>query len=127
MTALRWVRDVDPGIGHVAKTVLRDLADRANDTGVCWPSITTIAIDTGLHRRSVSRGLRRLEQAELVRIHLIPGRGSRYVLALPTEPMTESHDTHDRESRPHDSLSSKASKSLYEENQGARAPDRRAN
>src|ERR1022692_2851826 len=45
------------------KIVLLALADHANDTGICWPSITTIAKKTSLAERSVRYSLRRLEKA----------------------------------------------------------------
>src|SRR5262245_9211631 len=83
MNALRWAREPRPGLGITATAVLRDLADRANDTGVCWPSLRTIIADTGACERSVRNALRRLEEEELLRVHHIAGRSSRYVLSIP--------------------------------------------
>src|SRR5262245_27918433 len=82
IVALRWAREPRPGLGGSATAVLRDLADRANDTGVCWPSVSTIGADTSLSRRTVQRALRRLEAENLLRVHQITGRSSRIVLAV---------------------------------------------
>jgi len=49
-----------------AKLVLLKLADNANDKGVAWPKVETIAADTGLSRRSVYRALDWLEDAGIV-------------------------------------------------------------
>ena len=45
-----------------ARLVLLALADNANDDGVCWPSLTTIAMKAGMDERSARRILRRLEK-----------------------------------------------------------------
>src|SRR5262245_55291370 len=82
MSALRWVRDVDPGIGGPAKAVLRDLADRADGSGVCWPKVQTIAEDNSMDRRTVQRALRKLQKHGLVEVKFT-GRGSRYTLPVP--------------------------------------------
>jgi hypothetical protein len=39
------------------KLVLLRLADRADETGVCWPSVQGLAIDCGLSERSVTRAI----------------------------------------------------------------------
>ena len=77
MAALKWAREPRPDLGGPASAVLRDLADRANDTGVCWPSLATIAADTGYCERTVRYALRRLEQHGLLAVKQT-GRGSRY-------------------------------------------------
>ncbi len=45
------------------KLVMLYLLERANKDGVCWPSLNTIARDTGLTRRGVIGILRRLRDA----------------------------------------------------------------
>jgi len=83
IVALKWAREPRPGLGGPATAVLRDLADRSNDSGVCWPSLTTIMADTGFSERTVRRALRRLEAEKLLQTKRIYGRSSRYMLQLP--------------------------------------------
>lgn len=97
MAALKWAREPRPGLGATATAVLRDLADRASESGVCWPAVATIAAETNLSRRTVQRALRRLEQERLITVKQT-GRGSRYTLAgasllaqLVTSEASESH------------------------------------
>lgn len=84
MNALRWAREPRPGLGGPAAAVLRDLADRASESGVCWPSVQTIASSTGYCMRTVQYALRRLETDHLIATKQT-GRGSRYTLNLPPE------------------------------------------
>lgn len=52
----------DASVGsHTAKLVLLALADNANDAGVCWPSIPTIARKCDLSTRGVMKILASLE------------------------------------------------------------------
>ena len=54
-----WSADIgDP----VAKLVLLKLADNANDSGACWPSIATVCRETGLSERTVQRKMAYLEE-----------------------------------------------------------------
>lgn len=72
------------------KLVLVKLADSANDDGVCWPSLRTLARDTGMSKSAVERNAVELEKLGLLRIekrtrpdgghtsnlyHLGPGQG----------------------------------------------------
>lgn len=43
------------------RAIMWALTNRANDKGVCWPSLTTIAKDSGISRRTVSRRLPHIE------------------------------------------------------------------
>jgi DNA-binding transcriptional regulator YhcF (GntR family) len=52
-----------------AKLVLLKLADNANDQGVAWPHIETIAAETGLARSSVFKALNALEESGIVERH----------------------------------------------------------
>lgn len=54
-------------LSHRAKSVYMYLHDRADASGICWPSINTIAADLKLSRRTVQRALNDLERAELVK------------------------------------------------------------
>src|SRR5262245_14009737 len=80
MHALKWAHQ-QRNLGGPATAVLCDLADRATDTGVCWPAVATIAADTGYDRRTVQRALRRLEVEGLLMTRRT-GRGTRYTLAV---------------------------------------------
>jgi hypothetical protein len=55
-----------PGLTPAEKLVLIRLADSANDEGVCWPALATIARDCDIDRRSVRRIIARLEARGLV-------------------------------------------------------------
>ena len=55
-----------PVADYKAKLVLLKLADNANDEGIAWPHIDTIAAETGLSRRGVFRALNQLEEDKLI-------------------------------------------------------------
>jgi biotin operon repressor len=50
------------------KLVLLKLADNANDAGVCWPSMATIAQHCGIARETVVRTIKTLADAGLLSI-----------------------------------------------------------
>lgn len=60
------------------KLILLALADCANDEGLAWPSIATMARKCGCDERTVQRNLRTLEEAGFIRREEVPGRGNRY-------------------------------------------------
>jgi len=66
------------------KAVLFDLADRANDSGECYPSVARIANDTELSERAVRDALRALESAGLIRSSARSGTSTIYTLTLRT-------------------------------------------
>lgn len=91
------------GLTPVDKIVLLCLADRANDGGFCWPSVATIARETGVSPRGVQAALRRLRQLGLIdvrqsaggrmsnvyRLHLAAiSTPERHTKAAPAEPET---------------------------------------
>jgi biotin operon repressor len=47
---------------HTTKLVLLKLADSANDEGVSWPHVETIARETGISRASVFRSIAKLKE-----------------------------------------------------------------
>lgn len=47
--------------------------------GECWPSVETIAKDTGVSMRQVSRSINRLEALELIDVLRSEGQVSRYM------------------------------------------------
>ena len=48
------------------RALLMALADRANDSGECWPSMTTLAKECGFCRSTVKNSIRRLKEAGLI-------------------------------------------------------------
>lgn len=65
LSATRWAwqtSNLDPP----AKLVLLALADRANNQGKAWPSMTTIQKNTGLDQRTVRKAIMRLQQRKLI-------------------------------------------------------------
>lgn len=63
-----------------AKAVLISLADQANDDGVCWPSVGTLAKRTCLTDRAVQKSLAWLEAEGYVTREMKSGRSTRYTL-----------------------------------------------
>jgi Helix-turn-helix domain len=62
------------------KLVFLALADCANDEGIAWPSIATIARKTGVSERTVQRSIRVGEVSGLIRRTEVKGKGCRYTL-----------------------------------------------
>lgn len=64
--------------------VLARLVYHARDSGVCWPSVMTLARDLGLARRTVQIALKRLEGLGYVAVELAPQRatGRQFRLSL---------------------------------------------
>lgn len=60
------------------KLILLALADCANDEGLAWPSIATIARKCGCDERTVQRNLRDLETAGKIARQEVPGKGCKY-------------------------------------------------
>jgi DNA-binding MarR family transcriptional regulator len=67
---------------HSEKLVLLALADNANDSGECWPSISTIAKKCSLSRQGVLNQISRLEASKLVRSTRGNGRVNRYNITI---------------------------------------------
>lgn len=70
------------------KLVLLALADNANDEGVCWPALNTIAKKCDLDKSNVCRHTKRLVKLGLVSVELRNGPNfghisSRYTLKIP--------------------------------------------
>ena len=57
-----WHQDLKP----VPKLVLMALADAADDQGICWPSVATIATKVGVSTRTVRRVMQALTSCELL-------------------------------------------------------------
>lgn len=65
------------------KALLYPLADMANDSGECWPSVETLVRASGLSERAVQTTINRLVGRNLVIVERTSGRTNRYRLTLP--------------------------------------------
>lgn len=77
------------------RIVLLALADRADDDGMCWPAVATVAAKCGLSDRSVQRAMKRLAvDGHLTRAERL-GKGTIYTVhpRQPVTPGTESRVT----------------------------------
>ncbi|MFN4114954.1 MAG: helix-turn-helix domain-containing protein [Inhella sp.] len=79
MMDMVWPLRLDPS----SKAVLVSLADQANDAGVCWPSVGSIAERTCLAERTVQAAVKRLEDMGLleVRVQGAPRWGDKRLLS----------------------------------------------
>ncbi len=50
------------------KSISIALANRANDNGICWPSVKTISADTGFHISTVKRAIQSLKNSGHLKI-----------------------------------------------------------
>jgi len=67
LRAMMWAFDQKTG-SPVTKLILLKLADNANEAGVCWPSLNTIARHSEVDRSTVIRHIKNLVDMGLVRI-----------------------------------------------------------
>ena len=73
-----WPLQVSP----TEKSVLISLADNANDSGFCWPSIATICDRTCLGKSTVIRAIASLESRGLLRANRDNGRHTTYTITV---------------------------------------------
>ena len=70
----------------LSRWLLVVLADHADQSGLCWPSIATLAKRTGMGTSTVCRKLTMLEDAQLIIRHAgCEGRSTRYRLIAPEQ------------------------------------------
>jgi Helix-turn-helix domain len=62
------------------KLVLLALADNANEDGICWPSIATVARKSGLSVRCVQTAIRQMSKAGIVSVREKAGQSNSYKL-----------------------------------------------
>lgn len=62
------------------RLMLLALADNANDEGLCWPSVPTLARKCAVRERSAQRTIRRLEEDGFIQTDARRGRSSVYRL-----------------------------------------------
>lgn len=83
--ALSWAFPV-PLTGP-RKSVLVALAEHADDTGHCWPSVARISLYSGVRERAVRTALHELAEAGVIRSEVSNGRlTSHYFLPINTAP-----------------------------------------
>lgn len=82
-----WPLELPP----CTKFVLISLADHADATGYCWPSISTICAHTCLGRTAVFGAIKHLEDAGLVTVDKSNGRHNRYYLLPGRLPVHETN------------------------------------
>jgi len=68
------------GMSPAQKAVLISLADNANDQGVCWPSVESIAVRTCLSERSVQNAIKWLTDAGALQVQQRQGRSTVYTV-----------------------------------------------
>jgi hypothetical protein len=74
------------------KIVLLALADRADEKGMCWPSIGWLVARTSMSERGVQKTIRTLEELGLLERQNWSGRSNRFVLNLPPHPVHPTED-----------------------------------
>lgn len=91
INAIEWAFEQDVAIPS-AKLVLLSLADHANATGYCWPSIARLSKRTGLSRATIFRSIETLTGLGLVAQSYTQGKVNKYTLILPVSLCDQSHD-----------------------------------
>lgn len=66
------------GMSPAQKAVLISLADQANDQGVCWPAVDSIATRCCLSKRAVQQAIKWLRSAGIVSVEERQGRSTMY-------------------------------------------------
>lgn len=88
LDATRWAWQQDLRPSH--KLLLLSLADRAGENHECYPSISRIEGDTGLHRVTIMEAIEHLESLGLLSVSRMNGRGNRYDLIGISDRQSES-------------------------------------
>jgi hypothetical protein len=91
-----WLVRTEPS----RKAVLISLADQANDDGICWPSVGTVAERTCLDERTVQRAIQDLQEEGHLTVQMRSGRSTIYRLhprhgdtPVITSPPSQRHPT----------------------------------
>lgn len=87
------------GMTAAQKSVLISLADQANDDGVCWPSVGTIAKRTCLSSRAVQEAVAWLHEARILQREF-RAHSSTYYTVLPANYMPEAAGPSRRRRKP---------------------------
>lgn len=80
------------GMSPAQKAVLISLADQANDQGVCWPAVDSIATRCCLSKRAVQQAIKWLRSVGIVSVEERQGRSTMYsVTPAAYSPQQEMH------------------------------------
>ncbi|HCF3505209.1 TPA: helix-turn-helix domain-containing protein [Pseudomonas aeruginosa] len=80
------------GMSPAQKAVLISLADQANDQGVCWPAVDSIATRCCLSKRAVQQAIKWLRSVGIVSVEERQGRSTMYsVTPAAYAPQQEMH------------------------------------
>ncbi len=90
INAIEWAFEQNVSVPS-AKLVLLSLADHANVTGYCWPSIARLSKRTGLSRATIFRSIETLTGLGLVAQAYEQGKVNKYNLILPVSSCDQSH------------------------------------
>lgn len=90
INAIEWAFEQNIAIPS-AKLVLLSLADHANTTGYCWPSIARLSKRTGLSRATIFRSIETLTGLGLIAQSYTQGKVNKYTLTLPVSSCDQSH------------------------------------
>lgn len=96
-TRWAWKQDLPP----TRKLVLLSLADRADESHRCYPSIARLASDTGLYRETIMEAIASMEESGLLYVTRRNGVGSIYTLVGVEDRHTEtSREKHTGSEKP---------------------------
>lgn len=73
-------------LGPTERLIMLALADHADDTGRCYPSIVRLAQRTGLSERAVRTNIRTLELSGYITVHIGAGPGGKNVYFVRANP-----------------------------------------
>lgn len=90
INAIEWAFEQEISVPS-AKLVLLSLADHANKSGYCWPSIARLSKRTGLSRATIFRSIETLTGLGLVAQAYEQGKVNKYNLILPVSSCDQSH------------------------------------
>jgi biotin operon repressor len=85
LAARHW--DVSPVARHVGSVI----ASHANRAGLAWPSLETIAAETGWSRRAVMKAVREIEGAGVLVVIQRTGHSSEYQFAQSYPQLVRNH------------------------------------
>lgn len=76
-TRWAWQQHIKPAS---VKIVLLSLADRAGESGECYPSTSRLELDTGLYRETIFEAIKTLEKMGLISVKRELGKGNKFTL-----------------------------------------------
>jgi len=96
LEAMTWAIELE-GLTPTENHVLLLLANRHNkDSGLCYPSIPRLCNESGMHRATVIRAIKRLENRGVLTIEKTFGKANHYRLhtSITELPVAESYPSH---------------------------------